>query len=132
MANIFFTFDCGEFTERDIIMALAAIWNSKDPIANYSEVLGRIFHSSTHSTFNCEFYNSMVKAGNSARKRAKSDANKKAWEAHDKKAIAVAKNLMYLYKQDLFATVYCDHKLARQICSSKSIIGKNIENGKFV
>lgn len=131
MANVIFTLDCGEFTERDIILALAAIWNSKEPTANYSVVLGHIFHSSTHSTFNIEFDNAMVKAGNSARKRAKSDANKKAWEAHDRKAMVVAKNLMYLYHEEFFSTAYCDDKLARQICS-KSIIGKKIVNGKFV
>lgn len=131
MANVYFSIDCGEFTERDIIMALAAIWNSKDPVTNFSVVLGHIFHTSVHSTFNCEFYNSMVKDGDSARKRAKSDANKKAWEAHDKKAMVVAKNLMYLYHEDFFSTAYCDDKLARQICG-KSIIGKKIVNGKFV
>ena len=120
----------GQWTERDITIALTSIWNSKLPVDNRSIVLCNIMHTNDTSDFNRAFWNALVKAGEIARKKAKKDFNEKAWAAQGKKLLLIVKNLMYCSEKDFFERIYCNSAIIKQLCS-KDIVGMTIKDGLF-
>lgn len=129
MKNEVFSIPMGEWTERDVLVALYSLWNAKMPMDNYSIVLANILHSRDYTNFITAFYNTLCAIGNRARKKYSS--NKKHVEAQEKRALMIAKNLLYCAEKDFFASCYVTPALAHQLCSG-SIIGMTLVNEKFV